>query len=177
MKYIKTYKIFESDINHIEDEVGDILLELEDRGFQVSIDRIRQDVEDDTLQRKVKRTDVYLEVYIRRPFGSKDRVIPGAPEPPSGKYPGPVFLWFEVKEAVVRLNNWYYDYSGQEGTPGISGKTVSDLEKLGIKYKTNSPFRMFNGGVEFGIGWHKPEDFDHLGDFISFTSLKILVRI
>lgn len=177
MKWLKKYRAFESNIDRIEDDVMDILLELEDKGLQVSVSKTRHDVEDDSLQRNIKRTDTFIEVYINRPWGSKDRVIPGAPEPPSGKYPGPIFLWMEVKDAIIRLNNWYYDYSGQEGTPGISGRTVGDLEKLGIKYKTNSPFRMFNGGVEFGIGWYKPEDFENVGDFISFTSLKILIRV
>ena len=29
---------------------------------------------------------------------------------------------------------------------------------------------------EFGIGWHKAEDFT-IGDFISFTSLKLIIKL
>ncbi len=178
MKHIKTYKIFESCIDDFEDVIRDILLELEDLGLQVEIDRSRKDIEDDTLQRKVKRSEVFVEVRIMRPWNSPRRSIPGAPAPPGGTYPGNIFLWKEVKDAIIRLNEWYYEYSGNEFTPGISGKTAQELAKIGIKYNTNSPFRMFasNAG-EFGIGWHKPEDFDHVGDFISFTSLRIEMRL
>ena len=170
MKHLKTYKLFESRINDMEDNIQDILLELEDIGLQIEMDRTRKDVEDDTLQRRVKRTDVFVEVRIMRPFGAPDRVIPGVPQPPGGKYPGNLFFWYEVKDAIIRLNDWYYEYSGSEYTPG---KTAQELASIGIKYNTNSPFRMFNAGIEFGIGWYKPEDFDGVGDYISFDRLRI----
>ena len=172
MRHLKTYKLFESNIDDFEDNVRDILLELEDAGFQIEIDRTRKDIEGK------KNSDIIVEVRIMRPWGSPQRVIPGAPEPPGGTYPGNIFLWKEVKDAIVRLNEWYYEYSGNELTPGISGKTAQELAKIGIKYNSNSPFRMFASGVgEFGVGWHKPEDFDHVGDFISFTSLRIEMRL
>jgi hypothetical protein len=58
MRYLKTYKIFESEsrIVDLEDNVQDILLELEDEGFQIEMSRISKDVEDDTLKRRTKRT-------------------------------------------------------------------------------------------------------------------------
>jgi hypothetical protein len=31
-------------------------------------------------------------------------------------------------------------------------------------------------GDEFGIGWHKAEDFT-IGDFISFTGLKLIIKL
>jgi len=42
MKYIKTYKIFESESNEYLDDIKDILLELEDDGFRtrLSIDKL-----------------------------------------------------------------------------------------------------------------------------------------
>jgi hypothetical protein len=162
MKYLKSYKIFESRIDDMEDIIRDILIELEDQGLQIEIDRTRKDVESSSIK---GYTDTFIEVRIMRPWGSPDRVIPGY-----------LFFWYEVKESIIRLNNWYYEYSGNEYTPGISGKTSQELAKIGIKYNTNSPFRMFNGGVEFGIGWYKPEDFDNLGDFISFSSLRIELK-
>lgn len=172
MRHLKTYKLFESNIDDFEDNVRDILLELEDERFQIEIDRTRKDIEGK------KNSDIIVEVRIMRPWGSPQRVIPGAPEPPGGTYPGNIFLWKEVKDAIVRLNEWYYEYSGNELTPGISGKTAQELAKIGIKYNSNSPFRMFTSGVgEFGVGWYKPEDFNHVGDFISFTSLRIEMRL
>lgn len=175
MNHLKSYKIFESHIDDFEDNVKDILLELEDIGLQIEIDRTRKDKENSSIKGS---SDIFIEVRIMRPFGSPDRVIPGAPEPTTGTYPGNIFLWKEVKDAIIRLNDWYYEYSGNEFTPGISGKTAQELAKIGIKYNTNSPFRMFSSGVgEFGVGWHKPEDFDSLGDFISFTSLRIEMKL
>jgi hypothetical protein len=47
---------------------------------------------------------------------------------------------------------------------------------MSIEYKSNSPFRMFDGEDEFGIGWCEEEDFT-LGDFATFTELKILIRL
>ncbi len=48
MKHLKSYKLFESRIEDLEDDVKDILLELEDEGFQIEISRISKDVEIDT---------------------------------------------------------------------------------------------------------------------------------
>lgn len=174
MKHLKTYKLFESNIDDFEDNIKDILLELEDAGLQIEIDRTRKDKENSSIKGS---SDIFIEVRIMRPFGAPDRVVPGVSQPPSGKYPGNLFFWYEVKDAIIRLNDWYYEYSGNEWTPGISGKTAQELAKIGIKYNTNSPFRMFNAGIEFGIGWYKPEDFDHIGDFISFDRLRIEMKL
>jgi hypothetical protein len=172
MKKLKKYTLFETSrlVDDIEDYVGDILIELEDIGFQIEISRSRKDVKD-------KEDEIYLEIRIMRPWGSPSRVIPNAPVPPGGKYPGDVFIWREVKDSIIRLNDWYYSYSDNEYSPGINSKIYSELSKIGIKYDSNSPFRMFHGGVEFGIGWSNPEDFDNLGDLISFTSLRIIIRV
>jgi hypothetical protein len=169
MKYLKLFESF--NIDELENEVRDILVEVEDNGLQVETSRLRKDVEGK------KHSDIYLEIRIQRPWGSPDRVIPNVPAPPGGKYPGSLFLWKEVKDAIIRLNDWYYDYSGNELTPGISGKTAQELAKIGIKYNTNSPFRMFNSGIEFGIGWYKPDDFNGIGDYISFSSLRIEMKL
>lgn len=179
MKHLKTYKLFESNIDDFEENVRDILLELEDEGLQIEIDRTRKDKDYPfSPDGSPIEGNTFIEARIMRPWGSPQRVIPGAPEPPGGTYPGNIFLWKEVKDAIVRLNDWYYEYSGNELTPGISGKTAQELAKIGIRYNSNSPFRMFASGVgEFGVGWHKPEDFDHVGDFISFTSLRIEMRL
>jgi hypothetical protein len=177
MKNLKSYKLFESRIDDMEENIQDILLELEDIGLQIEIDRTHKDVEDDTLQRRVKRTDVFIEVRIMRPFGAPDRVVPGVSQPPGGKYPGNLLFWYEIKDAIIRLNDWYYDYSGNEYSPGISGKSAQELSKLGIKYNTNSPFRIFNGPTEFGIGWYEPEDFEGVGDYVSFIRLRIEMKL
>jgi hypothetical protein len=167
MRYLKTYKIFESRIVDLEDNVQDILLELEDDGFQIEISRISKDVEDDTLQRRTKRTDVFLEVRVLRPWGSEDRVIPNTPTPPSGKYPGNIFIWREIKDVIIRLTEWYYSQSIYEPI---------DKETIYRTDKDNSPLRFSNSGIEFGIGCSKEEDFT-LDDTTRFTSLRMEIKL
>ena len=167
MKHLKPYKLFESRIVDLENNVQDILLELEDEGFQIEMSRISKDVEDDTLQRRTVRTDVFLEVRVLRPWGSEDRVIPNTPTPPSGKYPGNIFIWREIKDAIIRLTEWYYSESIYEPI---------DKETIYRTDKDNSPLRFFNGGIEFGTSWSKEEDFT-LSDLISFTSLRMEIKL
>jgi hypothetical protein len=167
VRHIKPYKLFESRIQDLEDNVRDILLELEDEGFQIEMSRISKDVEDDTLQRRTKRTDVFLEVRVLRPWGSEDRVIPNTPTPPGGKYPGNIFIWREIKDAIIRLTEWYYSESIYDPI---------DKETIYRTDKDNSPLRFSNGGIEFGIGWSKEEDFT-LGDLISFTHLRMEIKL
>lgn len=147
-----------------EQSIRDIFLDLTDDDSNFNID----------IRRSWEKSE--FEVFITRgSFQSRGetREIPGAPVPPGG-YPANLFLWFEIKDTIIRLCE--YVYSETEFTPGINSKTFNDLRNMGIKYESNAPFRMFNGGTEFGVGWHKEEDFT-LGDFISFTSLKIKIKI
>ena len=168
MKHLKSYKLFESRIEDLEDDVRDILLELEDEGFQIEISRISKDVEIDTEGYFChNRTDVFLEVRVMRPWGSPDRVIPNTPTPPGGTYPGNILIWREVKDAIIRLTEWYYSESIYEP---IDKETIYRTDKY------NSPLRFFNSGIEFGIGWSKEEDFT-LGDLISFTSLRMEIKL
>ena len=168
MKHLKSYKLFESRIEDLEDNVQDILLELEDEGFQIEMSRISKDVEIEPEKFFNKlRTDVFLEVRVMRPWGSPDRVIPNAPTPPSGTYSGNILIWREVKDAIIRLTEWYYSESIYEP---IDKETIYRTEK------DDSPLRFFNGGIEFGTGWSKEEDFT-LGDFISFTSLRMEIKL
>lgn len=163
MKHLKSYKLFESRIQDLEDNVRDILLELEDEGFQIEISRISKDVEDDTM-----RTDVFLEVRILRPWGSPDRVIPNTPTPPSGKYSGNIFIWREIKDAIIRLTEWYYSESIYE--PINKNPNAYRWEKA------ESPLRFYDGGIEFGVGWCKEEDFT-IGDLIPITSLRMEIKL
>ena len=169
MRYLKTYnKLFESRIVDLENNIQDILLELEDEGFQIEMSRISKDVEDDTLQRRTKRTDVFLEVRVLRPWGSEDRVIPNTPTPPSGKYPGNIFIWREIKDAIIRLTEWYYSES-----------IYDPIDKNPNAYrweKVESPLRFYDGGIEFGVGWCKEEDFT-IGDLISLTHLRMEIKL
>lgn len=176
MRYLKTYtKLFESNIEDLENYVHDILLELEEDSLQFSISRIRKDVEDD-IQRKVKRTDVFLEVYINRPWGAENREIPEIVNPQGG-YPGNLFFWYEIKDTIIRLTEWYYEYSGKDYTPGINDKISSDLRKMGIKYESNSPLRFFSGGIEMFIGFYREEDFNGIGDYISFSNFRLMIKL
>jgi hypothetical protein len=168
VKHLKSYKLFESRIEDLEDDVRDILLELEDEGFQIEISRTNKDVEIEPKKFFNKlRTDVFLEVRVMRPWGSPDRVIPNTPTPPGGTYPGSILIWREVKDAIIRLTEWYYSESIYEP---IDKETIYRTEK------DDSPLRFFNGGIEFGTGWSKEEDFT-LGDLISFTSLRMEIKL
>lgn len=164
MKHLKSYKLFES---VSEQTVRDILLEItDDSNFNVEIKEVDPP--------KVG-IDNHLEVYITR--GSyldsrKTREIPGAPTPPGSGYPANLFLWFEIKDTIIRLCE--YVYSETELDP-IENKPFQQWY-LQQGHFAKSPFRMKNGGTEFGIGWHKAEDFT-LGDFISFTELKLIIKL
>lgn len=171
MKIRKFIDFITESINEGEflDQVSDILLELEDIGLLAERSIIRKDIKD--------RTEKYLELTIRRPWGSPDRVMPNLPTPPAGKYSGELFFWYEIKDVIIRLNHFYYEFSGNENTSGINSKIYSELGKIGIRYNSNSPFRMFMDGIEFGIGWYKPEDFSGISDLISLSRLRIEMRI
>jgi len=162
-----TDRILES-IEEMEEDSEDIMQELKDEGFKISFER-------DTSILGVK--DTFFSVLIERPYFSPAREIPGLPSPPGGLYSGDIFAWKEVKGAVIRLNDWYYSHSGRDYTPGINGEISNKLTNMGIKVETKSPFRMFSGGTEFGIGWSSPEDFDSLGDTITFTRLTIAMML
>lgn len=172
MRHLKTYRVFESNyLDRFSDlkmfnNIKDILLELEDNDiFRIDTTLLKDwstdyansetEVVDGRMLPK-DRAD-YLEIYIVKK-GSKE-----------------VFLWSEVKEYIIRLCEYYY--SETENTPGIDSKIFNDLRKIGINYKSNSPFRMFHNSYdEFGIGWHKEEDFK-LDDSFTFTSLKIIIKL
>ena len=158
MKHLKSYKLFES---VSEKTVREILFDItDDSNFNVDI----------------KEVDNHLEVYITR--GSyldsrKTREIPGAPDAPGG-YPANLFLWFEIKDAIITLCEYVYKESGLEP---IENRHFQQWY-LQQEHFAKSPFRMKNvgSGSEFGIGWHKAEDFT-LGDFISFTGLKLIIKL
>lgn len=169
MKYIKSYKIFESNIDDIEDIIKDLLVELEDDGLQVEIDRLHKDVEDDTIQRRIKRTNVFIEVRISRPWGSPDREMPNLPAPPGGKYPGNLFFWFEVKDAITRLTEWYYSQSIYE--------PIAKNPNLYRWEKDESPLRFFGSGIEMCFGFTNTKDFENVGDLISFSSFRIELKV
>jgi len=169
MRYLKTYKIFESSIDDLENYVNDILLELEDNGLQVNISRIRKDVEIDPERYFNKtRTDIYLEVYISKPWGAGNREIPGVVNPQGG-YPGNLFFWYEIKDSIISLTEWYY-----------STYSIYDPIDKETKYRTDkdkSPLRFFASGVEFLTGCSKEEDFDGIGDYISFTNFRLMIKL
>lgn len=195
MKHLKTYNLFESNyLDRFSDSIKminnikDILLELEDNDeFKISLSTLKDwtfekeyEIEEVDGRMLPKNRADYLEVHISTKYSREDkegREIPGAPTPPGGKYPSTTFLWFEVKDVIIRLCEYYYS----EYTPGIDSKTSNEI---GIKYKSNSPFRasnagsfrMFDGRVEFGIGWTSEEDFK-LDDFTSFTSLNLIIKL
>jgi hypothetical protein len=173
MKRIKSWKTFEaiSSIEELEGEVGTILLELEDKGMVIEMSRVSQDNQMNPEDKWLKKahTDVFLEVYIRRPWGSPDREMPNLPTPPTtrGKYPGNLLFWFELKETIIRLTEWYYSNSIWE--PGTKNPK--------FRWEQTSPLRFFGSGIEFAIGFSKEEDFSGINDEISLTNLRILIKL
>ena len=169
MKYIKSYKIFES-IDDTEDIIKDLLVDLEDDGLQVEISRTSKDVNIDTERYFNKtRTDVYLEVRVLRPWGSPDREMPDLPTPPGGKYPGNLFFWFEIKDTITRLTEWYYSQSIYE--------PIAKNPNLYRWEKDESPLRFFGSGIEMCFGFTNTKDFEGIGDLISFTNFRIELKV
>lgn len=175
LRYLKKYNINESmdnisryyDINEFEDTTKDILIELEDSGLQVNYSRLTKDVEIDPERfRNNIRTDRFLEVYITRPFGAQKRQIPGVVNPEGG-YPGNLFFWYEIKEHIVRLTEWYFSSSIHEPI---------DKESKYRWEKSSSPLRFFASGIEMAIGFSKEEDFSGIGDYISFSNFRIELK-
>ena len=94
-----------------EQTIREIFLDLTDDDSNFNID----------IRRSWEKSE--FEVFITRdilgtvPYGQKTREIPGAPVPPGGGYPAEIFMWFEIKDAIIRLCE--YVYSETEFTPGI----------------------------------------------------------
>ena len=167
MNHIKSYKLFESNIEDLENYVQDLLRDLEDNGLQVTISRIRKDVEIEPEKYFNKtRTDIYLEVYISRHWGSENREIPGVVNPQGG-YPGNLFFWYEIKETIIRLTEWYYSVYGMYDS--IDKETIYRTDK------DNSPLRFFASGIEFLTS--KEEDFNGIGDYISFSNFRLMIKL
>lgn len=170
MKYLKKYKLFESnpqDDERRENDIRDISLEFEDAGLICSISKIRKDVELEDFWKK-SRVDKYLEIYLSRPWNSPKRQIPGVVNPEGG-YPGNLFFWYEIKDTVIRLAKWYYEVEA----------IYEPIDKSVVyrNEKDQSPLRFFGSGIEMLIGCSKEEDFQKVGDFISFTNFRIMIRI
>ena len=164
-KPLLKFRLVKENFEKFEDDIKDILIDLEDNGLQVTYSRMRKDVEVDP-ERFINniRTDMYLEVYITRPYGSEDRVIPGLQFimknwSPGGKHPGNLIFWFEIKDYVTRITEWYY------------------LQTTLRWEKSESPLRFFASGVEMFSGFNKAEDFSEVGDLITFTNFRMEIRL
>ena len=169
MKYIKPYKIFESNLDDFEFTVEDLVLDLKDTGLQVNLSKMRKEKSSIDKFLKDDKSDIYLEVYITRPYGSSDREMPDLPTPPGGKYPGNLFFWFEIKDAITRLTEWYYSQSIYE--------PITKNPNLYRWEKDESPLRFFGSGIEMCFGFTNQKDFEGIGDLISFTNFRIELKV
>lgn len=169
-KPLLKFRLLKEDLEQFEDEVKDILIDLEDSGLQVTYSKMRKDIEVDPERFTNNiRTDRYLEVYITRPYGSKDRVMPGLPVPPGeGKYPGDLIFWFEIKDYIIRITEWYYLQT--------SHKPISKDAKFRSE-KSESPLRFFGSGIEIFSGFNRAEDFLKVEDSITFTNFRMEIRL
>jgi hypothetical protein len=169
MKYIKSYKIFESNLDDFEFTVDDLVLDLKDDGLQVNLSKLRKEKSSIDKFLKDDKSDIYLEVYITRPYGSSDREMPDLPTPPGGKYPGNLFFWFEIKDVITRLTEWYYSQTNHE--------PIAKNPNLYRWEKDESPLRFFGSGIEMFFGFTNQKDFDSVGDLISFTNFRIEIKV
>ena len=169
MKYIKPYKICESNLDDFEFTVEDLVLDLKDTGLQVNLSKMRKEKSSIDKFLKDDKSDIYLEVYITRPYGSSDREMPDLPTPPGGKYPGNLFFWFEIKDTITRLTEWYYSQTIYE--------PIAKNPNLYRWEKDESPLRFFGSGIEMCFGFTNTKDFDGVGDLISFTNLRIELKV
>jgi hypothetical protein len=168
-KPLLKFRLVKESIDELESEIRDILSSELPEEVNTDISRIRKDVEIDPERYFNKtRTDLYLEIYIRRPWNSPNRNIPGVVNPEGG-YPGNLLFWYEIKEAIIRLTNWYYSVYAMYDP--IDKDTELRTEK------DKSPLRFFTSGIEMYIGFNKEEDFDKIDDFISFTSFRMVVKL
>lgn len=172
MKHLKTYKLFESaDINIIKD----ILLDLEDEGFEVSVRN---------KSTEWRHRD-YIEIIIKKH-------TPGH----NGGLMGFEFIWRDFKETIFRLMDYYYQDNDKPDIPHPKGKKIyfnNTDKRLITNLYPKSPFRLFGhfrtglaGGrkmEEFAIGFTCEEDFNTapdrnlvLGDYTVFEKVKILIK-
>jgi hypothetical protein len=170
MKWLKEYKLFESNSDDLEETTRYILMELSDIGLEVTFHDLGN------IKGEYKNN---ISIYIKRPFRSPNRRIEGAPEPPGGQYPGDIFLWMEIKDAIIRLVEWYYSTDSakkyhDEIQKMINNKTLP--KNYRDRLEDRNALRLWNSGVEFACGVKTEKDFEKIGDFISFTSLKILMK-
>ena len=170
MKYLKKYRLFESRSDEDREyTIREISLEFEDVGLICSISKIRKDVElqPDRYNGKTK-TELFLEVYLSRPWNSPNREIPGVVIP-EGAYLGNLIFWYEIKDTIIRIAKWYYEVEAIYDPIDKNSAYREELDK--------SPLRFFGGGIEMLIGCSKEQDFEKLGDFISFTNFRIMIKI
>jgi hypothetical protein len=168
-KPLLKFRIVKESIDELESEIRSILSSELPEEVNTDISRIRKDVEIEPERYLNKtRTDLYLEIYIRRPWNSPNRNIPGVVNPEGG-YPGNLLFWYEIKEAIIRLTNWYYSVYAMYDP--IDKDTELRTEK------DKSPLRFFTSGIEMYIGFNKEEDFDKIDDFISFTNFRMVVKL
>lgn len=163
MKYLKKFENYSND--DIINDIEDILMELSDIDIEFKIT--------DVFKSTGLNRDNEAIIQIKRKKTATDREIEGAPTPPGGKYDKEIFLWKEVKDVIIRLNQWYYQNFDKKAIKNRSFQNYYQQEK----FRNESPFRMFNSEIEFGVGWDKEEDFSNIGDLISFTGLKIIIKL
>jgi hypothetical protein len=150
MKYLKTYKLFESNLNEWIDIIKLKLIDLSDIDIKVSFNPL---------------SDNFIEISISKDWNAPAREISWAPTPPGGLYPGNLFLWKEIKESILDLIEWYFSEFGPFDSEIYNSKP--------IRFATNSTrfIEVWNSKEElFDI-------IEGISDFTSFTNLRIEMKI
>lgn len=161
MKYLQSYKIFESfDL----DTIKDIILDLEDDNFTIVVNpRSRYYYFND-----------YTEIIITRRVSGHN-----------GGLMGFEFIWRDIKDTIFRLMDYYYS---ENDKPEINNNKVLSKEKMSINSSFRLFGHIRNGFaasdkmVEFAIGFTSEEDFNNakdnyiINDYTIFDEIKILIK-
>lgn len=109
MKYLKSYKIFESSNEDIIEDIRDLLVDLEDQYFSVSVFKRRVDY-------STTNEDVFISIYKEKKsdFDSLD-----------------IFKYSDIEFYVERLINYMYDYGY------VLRGDLEDNIKLNTRYTVN----------------------------------------
>lgn len=116
------------------DYIRDILQDLEDSGFVISMDII-----------KSTHTNYHREIPVRK-IHYLDIII--------GKEGRETFTWVEVKDSIIRLYEWYYSEYEKKLSDGTSSffnliRIFSGNIEFGIGWKTEDDFKIIGDSKEF----------------------------
>ena len=172
MKYIQTYKLFESNLDEYEQIINWKLIDLTDSEFVVSTRKLSGYNGSDKVD--------FIDISIRRSPDAVAREIEGS------SFPKEIFVWREVKESVIELVRWWSDEFSitdisKKNKPWLQGMyDTTNAVKL-IRPYSLIPISLASGGTYFADDCETTDQLintlEGLGDLISFAVLRIQLQI